>query len=224
MRIPLAREGYPFVLLPAAAAVLAAWAGWGIVSGVAAAAALCCAGFFRDPERRVPGGAGVVVSPADGKVVLVEETPESLRIAIFLSVFDVHVNRSPVAGEVGPVTHRAGRFLAAFDPRASSENEQTEVPVRTPGGTVVVRQIAGLIARRIVCRVREGDRLEAGERFGLIRFGSRTELLLPVGSTAAVRVGERVRGGASIVAHWSGAAGSMPPPEQSGALAVVESR
>src|SRR5262249_10345409 len=133
-----------------------------------------------------------------------ETDSAGLRIAIFLSVFDVHVNRAPVAGQVGPVAHRPGRFLAAFDSRASAENEQTEVPVRTAaGGVVVVRQIAGLIARRIVCRVREGDALARGERFGMIRFGSRTELQLPPGAESAVRVGDRVRGGSTIVARWS---------------------
>jgi phosphatidylserine decarboxylase len=203
VRIPLAREGYPFIALPLAGAAAALWAGWTVPAGALAAVGLCCAGFFRDPERRIPDEPDAIVSPADGKIVLVERTSSAVRIAIFLSVFDVHVNRAPVAGEVGPVKYTRGRFLAAFDLRASEVNEQTEVPMRTEGGLVKVRQIAGLIARRIVCRVREGDRLRIGERFGLIRFGSRTELILPPEAEATVHVGDRVRGGASVVARWN---------------------
>ena len=155
--------------------------------------------FFRDPERAPPEGPGLVLSPADGRVVAVLDDPSGPGLAIFLSVFDVHVNRSPIAGQVESVEYRPGRFLAAFDPRAGEINERNEIVLSGQEGSVRVRQIAGAIARRIVCRVRAGDRLSAGQRFGMIRFGSRTDLRLPAGSTVLVGRGERVRGGVTVV-------------------------
>jgi phosphatidylserine decarboxylase len=202
MRIPLAREGYPFVGAPAAAAV-ALWIGGFLWTGLAAAvAAAACAVFFRDPDRRPPSDPEAIVSAADGKVLSVEKEGEGARISVFLSILDVHVNRAPVSGRVRAVTRTPGRFLAAFDARAARLNEQVAVTLDSDRGPVVVRQIAGVIARRIVCRAREGDRLATGERFGLIRFGSRTDVILPPGASPLARPGDRVRGGCTVVARW----------------------
>lgn len=176
------------------------WAG--TAAALAAAGSVACLGFFRDPERKIPDDPDLILSPADGRVLEVAPAGEGTRISIFLSVLDVHVNRSPIAGRVGEVVHTPGRFLAAFDTRASDLNEQTRVPIEGRRGAVVVKQIAGLIARRIVCRVGAGAELAAGERFGLIRFGSRTDLMLPRGARATVTAGDRVRGGSSVVAKW----------------------
>ena len=169
--------------------------------------------FFRDPERRVPAEAGLVVAPADGRVTDVgvcEATPfvegPSLRIGIFLSVFDVHVNRAPVAGRVAYLDYRKGRFLSALRYDACSrENECSSVGLLTeavPGGRVLVRQIAGALAQRIVCDCRLGRPLERGERFGMIKFGSRTELYLaaPVSLEVRVKVGDHVKGGETVLA------------------------
>lgn len=204
MKLPVAREGYPFIGVPAAAAALLLIAGHHAAGSVLALLAVACAVFFRDPEREVPSDPLAIVSPADGKVIALGRSDEDACISIFLSIFDVHVNRSPTSAEVGPVVHARGRFLAAFDPRAPEVNEQTTIPLRCDAGLVIVKQIAGLIARRIVCDVREGDRLRAGQRLGMIRFGSRTELILPPNAVPLVRVGDRVRGGATIVARWQG--------------------
>lgn len=155
--------------------------------------------FFRDPDRTIPDGPGLVVAPADGKVVAITSDPDGPSVAIFLNVFDVHVNRAPIGGRVESATYRAGQFRAAFDAEAGEVNERNELVINGDDGRVRVRQIAGLIARRIVCRVGPGDALRAGERFGLIRFGSRTDLRMPPGSDVRVRIGERVRGGETVV-------------------------
>ena len=187
-----------FVASALAAAALAA--GW-IAAGVAlAAAALALAGFFRDPERTAPDGEGVVVSPADGKVV--EVSDEGRRLSIFLSPLDVHVNRAPMDGRVQDVRYRPGRFFAANRGKASDENERNVVEfVEDSGKTLEVVQIAGFLARRIVCDVGPGDPLRKGERFGLIMFGSRVDLYLPPGAAVEVRPGQRVRSGETVVAR-----------------------
>ncbi len=218
----LAPEGVPFVLgffLAAAAAAFLLAVPFGAGAGAAVAIVsplillgLFSAWFFRDPERAIPEGPGLVVSPADGKVVAVVDGPDGPSVAIFLNVFDVHVNRAPVGGTVESVTYRRGSFLAAFDERAGDLNEQNEVVLDGPSGRVRVRQIAGLIARRIVCRVKPGDRLRAGDRFGLIRFGSRTDLRLPRGAEILVRVGERVKGGASVIGRMPALSGTGAEP------------
>ena len=163
-----------------------------------------CLYFFRDPERHVPAG-NLVVSPADGKVVDVRESEFDGRrvwkISIFLSVFDVHVNRAPLAGTIRNVRYQPGRFLMAFRPEASVENEQNTVTIEGDGLTVVFKQIAGTIARRIVFRKQLGDRVERGERVGLIKFGSRVDVFLPIETPPAVVVGDRVSGGSSILAR-----------------------
>jgi phosphatidylserine decarboxylase len=168
------------------------------------------AAFFRNPERAIPADPEAVVAPADGKVIEVGdcELPDGrkgLRIGIFLSVFDVHVNRAPVAGRVVGLSRSGSEFLAAFNPAAVSRNVQLALDVETASGARVrVVQITGLVARRIVCHVREGEWLERGVRYGLIRFGSRTDVVLPPGAEPRVAVGDRVRGGASVVARLPG--------------------
>jgi phosphatidylserine decarboxylase len=160
-----------------------------------------CLYFFRDPDRQVPSG-DVAVSPADGKVVAVlQETPAQARISIFLNIFDVHVNRSPIAGTITGVRYEPGRFLVASREEASSQNEQNTVTVRGEGTTVVFKQIAGLIARRIVCYKKPGDRVAAGERIGLIKFGSRMDVLLGPEWVIVVQPGQKVRAGSSILAR-----------------------
>jgi phosphatidylserine decarboxylase len=160
--------------------------------------------FFRDPERQMPGIPGAVVSPADGKVTDVSATmldgKPSTRVSIFLNVFDVHVNRSPIAGTIKEVKYQTGKFCNAMDPLSADCNEQNVVTVQGAGQTVVFKQIAGLIARRIVFRKKVGDPVGLGERVGLIKFGSRTDVILPATADIKVKVGERVRGGASLIA------------------------
>jgi len=165
--------------------------------------------FFRDPERTVPADDAIIVSAADGLVVGVEEIEEPdfhlgpmLRIAVFLSVFDVHVNRAPVAGTVKCTIYKAGQFLDVRHPDSSTRNECRSWWLDTPGGPVAVRQIAGLVARRIVAWADEGSILQRGERFGMIRFGSRTEVFLPIGCVPLVKPGDRVAGAATPIARW----------------------
>jgi phosphatidylserine decarboxylase len=160
--------------------------------------------FFRDPERVVPTGVGEIVSPADGVVTNAEwiETPggTKLRLSIFLNVFDVHVNRAPVGGVVKAVEHREGEFLNAMKPESVLANEQTLVVIDTGDGEISYKQIAGLLARRIVCAVKVGDRLERGQRVGMIKFGSRADVLIPADAVLKVKTGERVKGGESVLA------------------------
>lgn len=164
--------------------------------------------FFRDPEREIPSVAGAIVSPGDGKVTEVARVRASgtdkLRISIFLSVFDVHVNRSPIAGVVRDIRYQRGKFINAMSAESAAENEQNIVTVEGDGRTVVFKQIAGLIARRIVCTKKVGDSVLRGERVGLIKFGSRVDVLVDISAVPQVKVGDRVRGGASILALESG--------------------
>ena len=213
MRLPIVPEGRVFVVAPLAGAVaffavarvagadVFSWAGWVLLVGAG-----FCAFFFRDPERRTPSDAHALLAPADGRVTEVgpagEGDAETQRVSIFLSIFDVHINRAPTAGQVLAVRYREGAFKAAFRKDAAERNERNELEMTTERGTVRVRQIAGVVARRIVCRARVGDRLGMGERFGLIRFGSRTDLLLPAGARLTVRPGDRVRAGVSVIGQW----------------------
>ena len=159
--------------------------------------------FFRDPERRIPAAPGAVVSPADGKVTDVSATVSgggpATRISIFLSVFDVHVNRSPIAGVIRDVRYQRGKFVNAMNALSAEHNEQNIVTVEGQGQTVVFKQIAGLLARRIVFRPKVGDAVGRGERVGLIKFGSRVDVILPAGAAIRVKTGDRVKGGASIL-------------------------
>ena len=204
MRIPVAPEGWPFILVPAAAACILAMIGWWPVAAVFGIFALASLGFFRDPERTPPVGPGLVLAPADGRVMRIAEVEDpwvgrAVRASIFLSPLDVHVNRSPVAGLVESVRYEAGRFMAAYRDEASELNERCTIALEGDAARVGVKQIAGVLARRIVCRVGVGDKLAAGERFGLIRFGSRTDLVVPRSTEMRVKIGDRVRGGETIM-------------------------
>jgi phosphatidylserine decarboxylase len=204
VRVPVAPEGWPFILPPAAAACIMAVMGWWGAAAVFAVVALAFLGFFRDPDRVAPDLAGAVLAPADGRVMVITEAVDpwvgpAVRVSIFLSPLDVHVNRAPIGGLVKNVEYAAGRFLAAYRPEASEQNERCAVSLDGERARVTVTQISGVLARRIVCRVRPGDTLRAGERYGLIRFGSRTDLVLPRGTEVRVRVGDRVRGGESVM-------------------------
>jgi phosphatidylserine decarboxylase len=160
-----------------------------------------CLYFFRDPERRIPAGP-VAVAPADGKIVaVVADQAGAHRISIFLNIFDVHVNRTPIAGKIACVKYQKGQFLVASKEQASHSNEQNIITVQGDGTRVVFKQIAGLIARRIVCYKKAGDIVDAGERVGLIKFGSRVDIFLGPEWNIAVRAGERVSAGSSIIAH-----------------------
>ncbi len=174
--------------------------------------------FFRDPQRTIPAGPGEIVSPADGVVTEADwiETASGsrLRLSIFLNVFDVHVNRSPVAGTVKVVEHRDGEFLNAMKPESGLLNEQTLVVIDAGGYEISYKQIAGLIARRIVCTVKPGDRLERGQRVGMIKFGSRTDVLMPADAIPRVKRGMRVRGGSTVLAVLPQAALAAPPPAE----------
>ncbi|HVG02104.1 MAG TPA: phosphatidylserine decarboxylase family protein [Nitrospira sp.] len=205
--IPIVKEGLPFVGGLAGITLLLVLSGWIVPAGVAGGFTLFTAWFFRNPKRTIPQDSGVVVSSGDGRVVAIEEEFEprylkeqSIRVTVFLNVFNVHVNRMPCAGTVEGVSYQPGQFLVASRPDATVRNEQNAVMLRTESGAkVLCVQVAGLIARRIVCWVSEGARVQRGERFGLIRFGSRMDTFLPVGSKIRVALGDRVKGGETIV-------------------------
>jgi phosphatidylserine decarboxylase len=210
-RGPLAKPGYPFILA-AGGLTLGFWLlDWGLPAALSFLGAAFLLYFFRNPWRDIPAGPADIVSPADGKIILVDEVAATeflkgpaRRVAIFMNVFDVHVNRAPVAGRVVASRHRAGRFLAAFKEEASRVNEQQAVLWETVGGLKVLTvQIAGLLARRIVPAVQEGDVLPKGAPFGMICFGSRVDLYLPRNCAIIVKLGDRVQAGASIVARCS---------------------
>lgn len=201
----MVRDGYLYALPLIAVAVLLAWLtspAWAIVPVLLAIFFLW---FFRDPERAIPDEAGAVVSPGDGKVTEVAPVmlgnKKQLRISVFLSVFDVHVNRSPIAGVVRDIRYQRGKFLNAMNATSADQNEQNIVTVEGDGQQVVVKQIAGLLARRIVFHPKIGDRLERGQRVGLIKFGSRVDVLFDASARVTVKVGDRVKGGASVLAY-----------------------
>ena len=213
----MAPEGWPFIAIGWGLAALGGWAalrwsgGWWALEVVVLVLAVWLLVFFRDPERTGPRGDAFVIAPADGKVVSVVETDEPAYvkarascISIFMSVFDVHVNRYPVSGAIAYRHFNAGRFLHAATDKASIENEQSSIGLAGPHGPVLVRQIAGLIARRIVTDGAVGDRATQGTRLGMIRFGSRVDVYLPVSAHPAVRVhvGDRVAAGATVLAEY----------------------
>ncbi|MGC2171899.1 MAG: phosphatidylserine decarboxylase [Candidatus Sulfotelmatobacter sp.] len=201
----MVRDGYLYALALIAAGILVGWfaaPAWALAPLLFAAFFLW---FFRDPERVIPDAAGGVVSPGDGRVtdvsIITVGGEKQARISIFLSVFDVHVNRSPIAGVVREVRYQRGQFLNAMNPASAEQNEQNIVRVEGDGQVVVFKQIAGLLARRIVFHPKVGDRLERGQRVGLIKFGSRVDVLLDAAAALQVKVGDRVRGGASVLAY-----------------------
>jgi phosphatidylserine decarboxylase len=198
------RTGFYFAAVPALPALLLSWRGWWGLAVLLWALAACVLFFFRDPERIVPTTPGAIVSPADGWVLAVEErslegAPQTC-ISIFLSVFDVHVNRAPIAGRIEAVSYRPGRFHVASREEASRENEQNQVTLVGEGTRVVFRQIAGVLARRIEFWKKPGDQLERGQRVGMIRFGSRTEVFFDPHYRVRVRPRDHVKGGATILA------------------------
>ena len=204
--IPVAAEGWPFILPLAAVTVLCFLFGWKQIGYVALALSLFVLFFFRDPERTISEGKGIVVSPADGKVIVIKDIyePDYLKqdvkqISIFLSVFNVHVNRTPIGGTVEMVKYNPGKFLVASVDKASLDNEQTGMVISDGKNKVLVKQIAGLIARRIVCYAKTGDTVKAGERYGLIRFGSRVDLFLPKNTDLMVKVGDRIKGARDVI-------------------------
>ena len=203
-QLPVAREGLPFVLIPGALAALLALGGRRRLALPFAAASLASLGFFRDPERVTPMAPHGVIAPADGRVTIVDEREDPFvgpaqRVSIFLSPFDVHVTRSPISGVVVGTVRTSGRFLPAYRPEAGEENEQCAVHIEGGGMRVTVVQVAGVAARRVVCRVGAGDKLAAGERFGIIRFGSRTDCMMPRSAQVLVQPGDRVKGGETVI-------------------------
>jgi phosphatidylserine decarboxylase len=207
--IPVAKEGIPFIAC-GGLLILGSWmAGWVGLTCVMGSLTLFTIWFFRNPARTIPQGKNLIVSPGDGTVVAVEQEFEhrflkepSVRISIFLNVFNVHINRMPVAGVVQDVVYIPGQFMAANLPGASANNEQNALMLRrSDGNKILCVQIAGLIARRIICWVVPGEQVKKGERFGLIRFGSRMDVFLPHNSVIQVKIGARVKGGSSILAE-----------------------
>jgi phosphatidylserine decarboxylase len=200
----MVRDGYFYGLGALLAAGVIAWlAAWPYAVPLLLMGAFCL-WFFRDPERQIPANPGAVVSPGDGKVtdvslVTTGGTPRN-RISIFLSVFDVHVNRSPIAGVIREVRYQRGKFLNAMGAHSADENEQNIVTVEGDGRTVIFKQIAGLIARRIVFNFKVGDHVARGERVGLIKFGSRVDVLFDPDAAIQVKIGDRVKGGATVLA------------------------
>jgi phosphatidylserine decarboxylase len=208
----MVRDGYIYGVSLLAVAGLLVWAtgnwAWGIAPVLLAAFFLW---FFRDPQRTIPAGPGLIVSPGDGLVTETAaiSTPDGprQRISIFLSVFDVHVNRSPIGGALSRVHYQKGRYLNAMNPASADRNEQNVVTVRGEGFEVTFKQIAGLLARRIVFNPREGETVERGQRVGLIKFGSRVDVVVPAEAALRVKVGQRVKGGASVLAAMPDGAG-----------------
>jgi phosphatidylserine decarboxylase len=208
---PIHPEGYPFIGGFALASLILFWI-WTPLGWIGCALTVWCALFFRDPVRVTPVREGVVVSPADGRVSMVVQSvpPAELglgdkplpRVSIFMSVFNCHVNRSPVAGRVDRIAYRPGKFVNADLDKASEDNERNSLVISTPSGRIGVIQIAGLVARRIVCFVREGQVVGAGERFGLIRFGSRLDVYLPEGAKALVSEGQTAVAGETVLADF----------------------
>lgn len=209
--VPIHREGHRFLLIFAAVTLLL-FLIWQPLGWIGVVLTLWCAYFFRDPDRVTPSRSGLVISPADGVINMITEvappaelelgdTPRT-RVSIFMNVFNCHVNRAPVAGVVKRVAYRAGQFLNASLDKASDDNERNAVVIeQADGSNVVVVQIAGLVARRIVCNVGEGNTLQAGERYGLIRFGSRLDVYLPAGMTPLVAVGQTAIAGETVLAE-----------------------
>ncbi len=205
--IPFAKEGAPFIGAAVAITLAAGWLGWIAMTVGGVGLTIFIAWFFRNPFRVVPQGLHLIVAPGDGKVIAIEEEVEprfikdrSIRVTIFLNVFDVHINRIPCEGVVEQVQYQPGLFLVASRPDATLKNEQNALMIRTvQGAKILCVQVAGLIARRIVCWVSQGDRAILGQRFGLIRFGSRMDTFLPIGTVIKVAVGDRVKGGETIL-------------------------
>ena len=199
----LVKESIPYILVPAVLAVVAAALGYWYVSAVLFIVALFMAFFFRHPRRVPPSDPDVVVSPADGRVTRIEPQSPGTVISIFLSPLDVHINRSPIRGKIIDMVYSRGKFLIATNEQASLVNEQNALTIEGEKITVVCKQIAGILARRIVVWKRAGDYLGLGEPFGMIKFSSRTDVLLPANVRVTVKEGDRVRGGITVIGRIS---------------------
>ena len=212
--VPIRREGYPFIAAFAAAALVLGHF-WSVLFWIGLILTAWCAYFFRDPERVTPVDDRLVISPADGVVSAVGPAvpprelglgpAEMTRVSVFMNVFSCHVNRAPVRGRVVRIEHRPGKFLNAELDKASAENERNGLVIESPNGTVAAVQIAGMVARRIVCWAEAGGTVAVGERFGLIRFGSRVDVYLPAGAAPRVAVGQTAVAGETVIAEFGGA-------------------
>lgn len=208
-QVPVAKEGYPFIGFAAFGTIVLALLNLPLAATISFIATTFILCFFRDPERFVPARQDALVSPADGKVIIVErvsENPftssEAHKISIFMNVFNVHVNRAPCAGKVEKIAYKPGKFYSADSAKGGLENEYCASIVTTPQGkTVAFVQIAGLIARRIVCWLEPGDEIKRGSRIGIIRFGSRVDLYLPIETEVLVKKGDKVRAGESVLGY-----------------------
>ncbi|MCO6186555.1 phosphatidylserine decarboxylase [Rhizobium sp. L1K21] len=216
--VPVHKEGYPFVAAFFVGSLVLGWI-WDPLFWVGLILTLWCAYFFRDPERVTPQDEDLVISPADGRVSsIVHITPPAelglgtetmLRISVFMNVFNCHVNRAPMRGRIRDIVYSEGAFLNAELDKASTDNERNSLVIETAKGDIGVVQIAGLVARRIVCWSREAENLEAGERFGLIRFGSRLDVFLPEGAEPRVSVGQTAIAGETVLAEFNGSRGPV---------------
>jgi len=197
----MVKEGIPFVLIALFIAAGFAMFWFWIPVAIFVAIAAFMAYFFRDPKRITPSGSGLIVSAADGRVTRVEDRPDGKFVSVFLSPLDVHINRSPIAGEITDITYIKGKKNPATSDQASLVNERNSVRIEGEGMVVTCTQIAGIVARRIVCWAKTGDNLQRGEKFGLIKFSSRTDLLMPPDVRIEVKVGDRVKGGETVIAR-----------------------
>jgi len=206
----MVKEGYYFGLPPLALSGVSFLLHWYLTAAILLFLALFVFSFFRDPDRVIPNKPGAIVSPADGRVVVVTEEENAgrpgQRVSIFLAIWNVHVNRAPASGTIAKLEYKPGKFFAAMRERASAENEQNVFTLSTDAGEMVFKQIAGWIARRVVSWKKVGEQVARGERIGLVRFGSRVDVWLPREAEILVKVGENVKGGSSLIARWPGKA------------------
>jgi phosphatidylserine decarboxylase len=207
----VAREGWPFIIFFAIAALLTSFTGKLWITASPVLLTLFMLYFFRDPERATPAGSDLFIAPADGRVVQIREIVEDeladekmIEVSIFMNAFDVHVNRLPCDGTVKEVKHYPGRCMAAWSEEASKANEHITMLLDTAFGKIVVRQVAGLLARRTVCRVKPGETLKKGDRFGIIKFSSRVDLFMPLGTDIKVKLRDKVKAGESIIGVITG--------------------
>jgi len=196
----MVKDGIPFIIVPFVIALILAYFGWWIIAALFIAVAAFMAYFFRDPARMMPVGEGLIISAADGRVTRIDDSESGKLISVFLSPLDVHINRSPITGTISRVDYVVGRKSPATSDNSSLINERNSLTIDGDSFTVVCTQIAGILARRIVCWKKAGDNVQAGERFGLIKFSSRTDLLIPRNANVLVRIGDRVKGGETIIA------------------------
>ena len=203
------RAGWPFILTPALIAGASAAGGFWIPAALLIGLAVFMAYFFRDPNRVAPGESGLVIAPADGRVLIAGDADPAVappgdwtQVSVFLSPMDVHINRIPVGGRIVRVEYKPGRFLAAYKWEAASANERNDIWIDHAGEMVVCRQVVGVLARRLVCRARVGDQVRPGDRYGLMKFGSRIDLFLPRHVRLRIAKGDRIRGGETVVASW----------------------